>query len=416
MIDLFSIFSQNNGFNKTTHQSKKLAFVIPWYGVNIPGGAEKATKDLAENLVSRDIHVEILTTCARDFYSWDNYHEEGTYTINGIPVHRFRVRERNAPLFDQLNAKILQGGKLSLIEEYQFINEIINSNNLYRYITEHRKEFLFFFTPYMFGTSYWGSLSYPENSFLLPCCHEEGYLHLSIYKHIFEQVNNIFFYSEPEKKLTEKYFNLGNKGRVLGLGVSDPPDFKKGIFREKFGISGEYMLSIGRKQPEKNTPVLIDYFQKYRKHNSGDLKLVFIGNGDLPEVDIDTDSIKDIGYTTEEEKYDAIENAVCLCQPSARESFSYVIMEAWMMKIPALVNEACDVTVHHCRQSNGGLYFSSYDEFNRCLNLFIESPELSKKMGENGYKYLKQNFTWPVIVDKFLQYLNSSSGLAKKQI
>lgn len=410
MYDIFSVLTQTNGVHQKPG-TKKIGFVIPWYGPEIPGGAERACKELAENLAARGLSVEILTTCAKDFYSWENYYDEGVDLINNIPVRRFLVRERNPGLFDQLNAKILQGGELSFLEEYQFINEIINSNQLSHYITEHRKEYLFFFTPYMFGTSYWGSLICPESSYLLPCCHEEGYLHLSIYKHIFEQVKNIFFYSEPEQTLAAKYFKLNHASKVLGLGVSEPPPFEKGIFIKKFGISGKYILSVGRKQPEKNTPVLIDYFQQYLQHNQRDLKLVFIGNGQLPGYALDNKNIIDIGYISEEEKYDAMENSVCLCQPSSKESFSYVIMEAWMMKKPVIVNEECDVTVHHCRKSNGGLFFANYDEFENCLNYIFSNKDLSDRMGRNGFEYLQKNLTWPLIIDRFLQFVDVSSSI-----
>jgi len=71
MLDFFSFINHTNGFNNTP-SAKKIAFVIPWYGPDIPGGAERACKNLAENLSLRGVDVEILTTCARDFYSWEN--------------------------------------------------------------------------------------------------------------------------------------------------------------------------------------------------------------------------------------------------------------------------------------------------------------------------------------------------------
>ena len=43
-----------------------LAFVIPWYGEKITGGAESACRELAKHLAENN-HVEILTTCVKDF-------------------------------------------------------------------------------------------------------------------------------------------------------------------------------------------------------------------------------------------------------------------------------------------------------------------------------------------------------------
>jgi len=72
-------------------------------------------------------------------------------------------------------------------------------------------------------------------------------------------------------------------------------------------------------------------------------------------------------------------------------------------KFPS-ANAECDVTVYHCRKSDGGLFFSDYKGFEKCLNIFLSDRELSSKIGQNGYSYLKENFTWPLIVDRFLQF------------
>ena len=48
---------------------KKIGFVTPWYGDYISGGAEAMLRDLTENLHRKNIPVEILTTCVKDFRS-----------------------------------------------------------------------------------------------------------------------------------------------------------------------------------------------------------------------------------------------------------------------------------------------------------------------------------------------------------
>jgi len=60
----------------------KIAFVIPWYG-DIPGGAENECKRTVENLARRDVDVEVLTTCVKEFLSdWNtDYYKEGIYEV-----------------------------------------------------------------------------------------------------------------------------------------------------------------------------------------------------------------------------------------------------------------------------------------------------------------------------------------------
>ncbi len=73
-----------------------LAFVIPWYGPGIAGGAEAECRATAGALAARGLSVEILTTCARDHASpgADDY-PEGPDEIGGLPVRRFKVRPRD---------------------------------------------------------------------------------------------------------------------------------------------------------------------------------------------------------------------------------------------------------------------------------------------------------------------------------
>ena len=88
---------------------KKIGFVIPWYGENIPGGAEMELRQVTDRLHRAGVELEILTTCIKDAGSdWSrNFHKEGTETAsNGITVRRFRVGERNAAAFDAVNAKL----------------------------------------------------------------------------------------------------------------------------------------------------------------------------------------------------------------------------------------------------------------------------------------------------------------------
>ena len=58
---------------------KKIGFVVPWYGVNIPGGAEMALRGVTSHLKEKQVPIEILTTCVREFSAdWnENFHKAG---------------------------------------------------------------------------------------------------------------------------------------------------------------------------------------------------------------------------------------------------------------------------------------------------------------------------------------------------
>ena len=45
---------------------KPIALVIPWYGDDIKGGAERECNFLAHSLNKIGVDVEVLTTCVKD--------------------------------------------------------------------------------------------------------------------------------------------------------------------------------------------------------------------------------------------------------------------------------------------------------------------------------------------------------------
>lgn len=388
----------------------KIAFVVPWYG-DIPGGAESECKNTAENLSKNGVEVEIITTCVKEFNSdWSfNYYEEGISRLNNVIIRRFKVRQRNTELFDRINSKLMQNQKISPKEERIYIEEMINSDDLYRYIETHGSDYDYFlFIPYMFGTTYYGSQIHPRKSFLIPCLHDESYAYMDIYKDMFQNVEGLIFHAEPEAKLANEIFNIKGKQIILGEGIDTNISFEAKRFREKYGIYDNFILYAGRREPGKNTPLLIDYFCKYKKRNQNDLKLVLIGSGDISIPEKFKKDIIDLGFVHRQDKYDSFAAASVFCQPSINESFSIVIMESWLCFTPVLVHSGCAVTKNHCIKGKSGLYFDNFEEFEACINFFLNNPQLRKRMAINGNKYVNDNFNWNRIVEKYVRFLEEA--------
>lgn len=384
-----------------------IAFVTPWYG-DIPGGAESECRRTVENLIKHGMSVEVLTTCVKEFLSdWNhNYYKEGIYELNGVTIRRFAVKERDTVRFDKINYKLMCNQSISIKEEQIFIQEMVNSPKLYAYIAKMVNHYDYFlFIPYMFGTTYYGSQVCPNKSILIPCLHDESYAYLSIYRKMFEKVRGIIFHSEQERVLANELYNLENVQSVLGEGIDTNFVHDANRFKDKYGIKNNFILYAGRKEVGKNVPLIIDYFCRYKKTSSSDLKLVLIGSGSVEIPSEFEEDIIDLGFIPLQDKYDAYAAATILCQPSINESFSIVIMESWLCNVPVLVNANCAVTKEHCVNSNGGLYFKDYYEFIECLEFYLENQEISKKMGENGMRYVLDNFSWNKIIQKYVHFL-----------
>lgn len=140
-----------------------------------------------------------------------------------------------------------------------------------------------------------------------------------------------------------------------------------------------------------------------------DLKLILLGSGPVELSVSDKAFIVDLKYIPEEYKGGAFAGALFFCQPSVNESLSIVTMESWMSGRPVLVNAGCNVTKDHCRRSQGGLYFSSYPEFEECINYFVSNPNIADQMGENGQKYVRENYSWNAVLNRFEDSLEKFS-------
>ena len=102
--------------------------------------------------------------------------------------------------------------------------------------------------------------------------------------------------------------------------------------------------------------------------------------------------------------------AALLCQPSHNESFSLVIMESWLCGRPVLVSSQCAVTKDFAKRSNGGLYFKDYFEFEGCVQYILQNPEAAAELGANGGAFVRENFEWDVIVEKYRTFFQKLMG------
>ena len=391
---------------------KKLAFVTPWYGDTIPGGAEMELRGISKHLKASGIDVEILTTCIEKFSSdWNtNFHKAGVTEEGGLTVRRFKVRKRDTKGFDAINFKLMNDQPVTADEEKYFIQEMVNSSDLYDDIRDHKDDYsLFVFIPYMFGTTYYGIKACPEKSVMIPCLHDESYAYMDIYKDVFENMAGAIYHAQNEYVLANKIYDLSKvKQAVLGEGIDTDFTYDADRFRETSGIKDPFILYAGRKDAGKNIYLLLDYFREYRKrHEDSSLKLVLIGGG---EIDIPADiksEVIDMGYVDKQVKYDACAAALTLCQPSIHESFSLVLMESWLCERPALVHADCDVTRGFAQESNSALYFKDFYEFEGCIEYYIKHKEIAAEMGKTGREFVLKNFKWDIIVNKYTEFFES---------
>ncbi len=410
-------------------QLRKLAVVLPRYGAELGGGAETLIRDLilrvnglARHRGSEDRtkfpllcgieQIEVWTTCARDHRTWENFNPPGVTQEDGIAVHRFPVDERNLDIFIRREMDIAAGRPLHPEEQLDWLAAGVNSRALYAHIARAGKEFdALLFGPYLFPTTFWGGLIYPEKSLLLPCLHNEPYAYQDVFGVLFRSVRGIICNAPAEARLIADVFSaaqVGAKSAVVGLGFD--PDCLEGK-----SATAPYLLYSGRKEEGKNLHRLIQWFAPLRVRFP-ELQLILIGSGEIGFMKELPPGVVDRGFVSSEEKRRLMAGAVALCQPSVNESFSIVLMESWLQKTPVLVHGDCDVTREHAVISNGGLYFSNAEEFVTVGERLLSDPMLGRALGENGYRYVTEHYSWSAVLERFdeaLALFGFSAGQAR---
>ncbi len=392
---------------------KPIAFVTPWYGEDIPGGAERLCREYVRRLAAAGQPVAVLTTCVRDFASnWNkNHYPAKVVEKQGVRIHRFPVRKRNAHQFDTVNFKLLNNLAISALDEQVFFFESVRSEALERFLAVEGRNYHLIFIPYCFGTTFEGLRQVDWRGLLWPCLHNERYAMLRGARKMHESARGLIFNSESEQQLAASLYTIDHVPQiVLGMGIEPHEPASPNRFRQTMSVERPYLIYVGRKDPTKNTPVLIGYFEQFVKDNPDiRLDLVLLGPGSVEIPEALRPRVHDLGFVDEEMKRSALAGAELLVHPSARESFSIVLMEAWMEGTPVAVNEYCRVGVEHCRRSNGGLYFNSYAEFEGVVRLLIADKPLARSLAANGRRYVLEHFGWDQMIRSLVRFIRETA-------
>lgn len=379
-----------------------MAIVVQRYGVEINGGAEYHARLIARHLGGRH-DVEVLTTCAADYVTWAQHYPEGTEEIEGISVRRFRVdQERDPRRFGDLQNRILREEHPVSLEFDWMREQGPVSSAMKEYLLAHQAEYdLFIFFSFRYYTTFTLLPLFAERSILVPTAEHDDIIYLRLFKSFFQLPAAIAYNSEEEMALIRKLSqNEEVPGVVVGIGSEIPSSADERSFREKYRINEPYLFYVGRLDENKGVPILFDYFQRHlQEHPQDPLMLVLAGKTiiDIP----DHPRIRHIGFIDDQDKFNGLQGAELLVIPSQYESLSMVTLEAWAMGKPVLANGRTEVLRGQCRRSNAGLWFDNYQQFSAALQLLEENKALREAMGRNGRDFFVENYSWPVIEEKY---------------
>ena len=416
----------------------KLAFIIQRYGAEVLGGSEQLCRLLAERLALQH-EVEVLTTCARDYVTWNNEYPEGVDRIRGVTVRRFAsAAERDIESFNKLSEWIYNNPH-SRADELEWLKQQGPwCPALIEHLKRHQGQYdvLVFFT-YLYATTVLGLEVVPSRSVLVSTAHDEPAIRLGIFKDVFSKPAALCYLTESERRFVQEEFRERPLlEEVTGVGIDIPqhnqyprmparveagdgdeaeagapeadedasPDvpahlIERGVvFRRRHRLYGPVALYGGRIDPGKGCEELLDYFGAYvGAGGEATLALMGVKLMSLPEEPY----VRFAGLLSDRERLEALEAATVVICPSPYESLSLLALEALAVGTPVLVNARSAVLVEHCVRSNGGLYYADGDEFAECLTLLIRDTRLRTALGRNGRDYIRRHYRWDIVLGKY---------------
>lgn len=378
----------------------RVLVVVQRYG-DVAGGAETHARELV-NRLRPHVSIDVATTTARDYWTWKNELIAGEDRVDGVRVFRFMVDAGRARDFRRHERAAFRE-EHSLADERAFIRaQGPHAPELLEFV--HREgpgyDSVLFFT-YIYAPTVYGVPLVPERAVVVPTAHDEPALALAAYRPVFHAPRALAFNTVEERDMVHRRFgNQRVPHDVVGVGVDVPARSDPDRFRQAHGIEGPYFLYVGRIVESKGCPELFDHWARFAARHDGRATLVLAGHREMAVPD--RPDVSYIGTVSDTDKFDALAGCTALVYSGRLDSLSMVTLEAWAMGRPVVVSARAPVLASMSRRAGAGLPYGSAGEFAELLELLLERPALAASLGEQGRAFVARTYTWPGVVEKYL--------------
>lgn len=178
--------------------------------------------------------------------------------------------------------------------------------------------------------------------------------------------------------------------------------------RYQSGPFGDYILSVGRLDPNKRVHLLIQALKACDRR----ITLKIAGRGkemdnlrELAEAEGVADRVEFLGFVPDDDLIQLYAGALGICFPPIDEDYGYITLEAFLSKKPLVT----------CHDSGGVLEFAQDgesafvvnpdpEELGACFQKLYDNKEQARRMGGAGYKVVK-DIRWDSVIDELTKTL-----------
>lgn len=375
-----------------------ITFVTPRYGAEVFGGAEAGARQLATRLAADGRDVRVLTSRAQSMHTWADHYAEGSVVEDGVAVTRFSVDHPRAADFDAHSDRLLpRASEATTAECARWIEDQGPTSGALIDAIGSVDDGVIVFYPYLYHPTVQGYRVARVPTVLYPAAHDELPFRLPVFDEVFGGVDGFAFHTGAEQELVHRRFpsTVGAPQTMLGLPVEMAEEPEPGAARAALGMGDEpFTLCLGRVDRAKGAHDLVERFDRHVAGGGGG-RLVLAGpvGDDVPSGR----GVTVLGPIPEEHKFGLIAAADVLINPSFYESFSIVILEAWLAGTPVLVNGWCAPMAEHVTRSGGGLFYTGVADFELALDRLLSDGEARARMAAAGGDYVRRRYSWPAV-------------------
>lgn len=221
------------------------------------------------------------------------------------------------------------------------------------------------------------------------------------------------FYGIPEEKITVAYPGINSQYRR----IEDHKTIKK--IRNKYNISGKFILYVGKLQARKNTPRLLKAFHILKREKRLPHKLVLVGRKTflsseifttIKELDLQDDVII-TGIVPLEELPIFYSAAELFTFPTLSEGFGIPPLEAMACGTPVVASNAASLPEV---VGEAGIMINPYkvEELAQAMYDVLTNDHLKKELISRGLKQVKA-FSYKKMAEQVLNVYNEAFQIIK---